>query len=56
MAVQVTLAEARAALGGGAADAAARLRGVAPALLASADAQEGIASLIERRSPVFTGA
>ena len=53
MAVQATLAEARAALGGTA--AAARLREIAPALLASADAQEGIASLIERRTPVFTG-
>ncbi len=55
MAVQATLAEARAALGGSAADAATRLREVAPALLASADAQEGIASMIERRTPVFTG-
>lgn len=53
MAVQATLAEARAALGGSA--AAARLREIAPALLATADAQEGIASLIERRTPVFTG-
>jgi enoyl-CoA hydratase len=56
LAVQVTLAEARGATTSSAADAAARLRNLVPDLLASADAREGIASLIERRPPVFIGA
>jgi enoyl-CoA hydratase/carnithine racemase len=56
LAVQATLAQARAAIDTPAADAAARLRKVAPALMTTADAREGIAAMVERRSPVFTGA
>ena len=56
LAVQATLAEARAALDMSAGDAVARLREVAPVLMTTTDAREGIAALIERRSAVFTGA
>ncbi|MFG2193700.1 crotonase/enoyl-CoA hydratase family protein [Streptomyces sp. NPDC048639] len=56
LAVQATLAEARAAIAQPDEDAAARLREAGTRLLASADAQEGISALIERRPPVFTGA
>jgi enoyl-CoA hydratase len=56
LAVQATLAEARAAIDAPTRDAAARLREVVPVLMTTTDAREGIAALIERRSAVFTGA
>ncbi|MFF8786283.1 crotonase/enoyl-CoA hydratase family protein [Streptomyces sp. NPDC015125] len=57
LAVQATLADARAALRGPIAASAASLRGeVGPRLFATADATEGISALIERRTPVYTGA
>jgi enoyl-CoA hydratase len=56
LAVQATLAEAKAAIDMPARDAAARLREAAPALMTTADAAEGIAAMIERRVAVFTGA
>ncbi|MFG2895024.1 crotonase/enoyl-CoA hydratase family protein [Streptomyces sp. NPDC048248] len=57
LAVQATLADARAALRGPIAASAASLRGeVGPRLFATADAAEGISALIERRTPVYTGA
>jgi enoyl-CoA hydratase/carnithine racemase len=56
LAVQATLAEARAAIDAPVGDAAARLRKVAPALMTTADAREGVAAMVERRSPIFAGA
>jgi enoyl-CoA hydratase len=56
LAVQATLAEARSAIDTPAGAAAARLREVAPALMSTSDAREGVAAMVERRSPVFTGA
>lgn len=57
LAVQATLADARPSLARPVADSAASLRGeVGPRLFASADAREGINAMIERRSPVYTGA
>jgi enoyl-CoA hydratase/carnithine racemase len=56
LAVQATLAEAKAAIDAPACDAAARLRKVAPALMTTADAREGVAAMVERRTPVFAGA
>ncbi|MFD5634037.1 crotonase/enoyl-CoA hydratase family protein [Streptomyces sp. NPDC127077] len=57
IAVQATLADARTVLAGHVARSAAALRGdVGPRLFATGDAAEGVASLIERRAPVFRGA
>ncbi|MFJ9412398.1 crotonase/enoyl-CoA hydratase family protein [Streptomyces sp. NPDC101393] len=57
LAVQATLADARAAVREPIAASAASLRGeVGPRLFATADATEGINALIERRTPVYTGA
>jgi enoyl-CoA hydratase len=56
LAVQATLAEARVAIDTAAGAAAARLRAVAPVLMTTADAREGVTAMVERRSPVFTGA
>ncbi|MFI2760655.1 crotonase/enoyl-CoA hydratase family protein [Streptomyces echinatus] len=56
LAVQATLAEARTVLAAQVEATAARLRSdLGPRLFATADATEGIASLIERRPPVFKG-
>jgi enoyl-CoA hydratase/carnithine racemase len=55
LAVQATLAEARAADAAAATEARDRLRPLITHLLATADAHEGIAALIERRAPTFTG-
>ncbi|MFE2303534.1 enoyl-CoA hydratase-related protein [Streptomyces sp. NPDC059445] len=57
LAVEATLADARTVLAGPLARSAAALRGeVGPRLFATGDAAEGVASLIERRAPVFRGA
>ncbi|MEU8824644.1 crotonase/enoyl-CoA hydratase family protein [Streptomyces sp. NPDC048636] len=57
LAVQATLADARRALSGPVAESAASLRDdVGPRLFATADATEGITAMLERRSPVYTGA
>ncbi|GAA3047851.1 crotonase/enoyl-CoA hydratase family protein [Streptomyces glomeratus] len=56
LAVQATLADARAAFAEPSAESAERLREAGRRLLASGDAREGISALIERRAPVFTGA
>ncbi|MFE7776253.1 crotonase/enoyl-CoA hydratase family protein [Streptomyces sp. NPDC057445] len=57
LAVQATLADARVALAGTIAASATSLRGeVGPRLFATADAAEGIAALVERRTPVYKGA
>ena len=53
--VQATLANARSAARDGHAAAVEHLRGVLPAILASEDAMEGIASFLERREGRFTG-
>ncbi len=56
LAVQATMADARTVLAGPIAASAASLRGeVGPKLFATRDAAEGIASVIERRPPVFRG-
>jgi enoyl-CoA hydratase/carnithine racemase len=55
LAVQATLAEARQASAAATAEARDRLRELILALLATSDAEEGIAALIEGRGPVFTG-
>ncbi|GAB1688581.1 hypothetical protein KRM28CT15_03840 [Krasilnikovia sp. M28-CT-15] len=56
LAVQATLADARAAVAGPVAASAASLRGdVIPRLLATSDAREGVAALLERRRPIYTG-
>jgi len=56
LAVQATLAEARVATDTLAGEAAARLRKLAPTLMTTADAREGVAAMVERRTPVFAGA
>lgn len=56
LAVQATLAEARHATAADTVEARERLRVLITSLLATSDAQEGIAALIERRAPVFQGA
>jgi enoyl-CoA hydratase/carnithine racemase len=53
--VQGTLANARVAAQQGQAAAVEHLRGLLPALLASDDAAEGVASFVERRDAAFTG-
>lgn len=53
--VQGTLANARAAAKQGFAPAAEHLRALLGTVMASADAQEGVLSFIERRDAVFTG-
>lgn len=53
--VQGTLANARVAVEAGQAAAVEHLRGLLPALLASEDAAEGLASFVERRDARFTG-
>ncbi|MEU4171767.1 crotonase/enoyl-CoA hydratase family protein [Streptomyces sp. NPDC026665] len=56
LAVQATLTDARAVLAGHVEASAAALQGdVGPRLFATADAAEGVTSLIERRPPVFRG-
>ncbi|MCA9623477.1 MAG: enoyl-CoA hydratase, partial [Myxococcales bacterium] len=55
LAVQATLASARAALGQGPADEAARLVERAQALMDTEDAREGLMSFVERRDAVFEG-
>lgn len=53
--VQATLANARASRGAAEQAATAHLRSIIPAILESADAAEGMRSLIERRSAEFGG-
>ena len=53
--VQGTLANARVARSQGPDAAVAHLRGLLPAVLASADAAEGVRSFVERRTASFTG-
>ncbi|MCA1710303.1 MAG: crotonase/enoyl-CoA hydratase family protein [Actinobacteria bacterium] len=53
--VQGTLANARVAASSGHGAAVEHLRGLLPALLASEDAAEGVASFVERRDARFTG-
>lgn len=53
--VQATLANARVGRDAGQQSAASHVRATLPAILASADAAEGVASFIERRPGRFTG-
>ncbi len=55
LAVQATLASARASLGQGPIDEAARLLDRARKLMDSEDAAEGMRSFVERREAKFTG-
>lgn len=56
LAVQATMADARAGLVEEIAASALSLRSdVGPRLFATADAAEGITSMVERRAPEFTG-
>jgi enoyl-CoA hydratase len=56
LAVQATLAEARSSSAAETIAARERLRTLITSLLATSDADEGIAALIGRRDPTFTGA
>ena len=53
--VRGTLANARVARADGVAAATEHLRGLLPGLIASQDAEEGVRSFLERRTPSFTG-
>lgn len=55
LAVAATLANARCAVADGPEAAALHIRDMLPALMASEDAAEGVASFLERREATFTG-
>jgi enoyl-CoA hydratase len=55
LAVQASLLSSRVAMRDGDDAAIAHLRGVLPAIMASADAAEGLQSFVERREAVFSG-